>query len=258
MRELTKTELHSISNASARIRRESQFIEDTLNKVYAGQVIDGEDSGSAPPAASKPPEQATDGDNAGRAVELNQLGKTPDGLTRRNLPWGKRVSTLFLDKVLWIEKDLGLTADNLMNCMAFETGRTFSPKVKNPGSSATGLIQFMEATARRLGTTTAALSQMTAEFQLNFVWKYFNDYADRMNLEDWNLGDTYMAILWPAGIGKPGDHPIFVQGRGNAYAVNRGLDVNRDGTVTRDECISKIVAMAKEGLAAGNYGYGSL
>lgn len=253
MLNLTQTKLMAISNSSARIRRESQFIEDTLNRAFAGQIIEGAGSGSAPKPA-EPAEKAT----PGVAVELNQLGKTPDGLTRCNLPWGKRVSTLFLDKVLWIEKDLGLCADNLMNCMAFETGRTFSPKVKNPGSSATGLIQFMEATARRLGTTTAALSQMTAENQLNFVWKYFNDYADRMNLKDWDLGDTYMAILWPAGIGKPGNHPIFVQGRGNAYAANRGLDVNRDGTVTRDECISKIVAMAKEGLAAGNYGYGSL
>lgn len=186
------------------------------------------------------------------------MGKTPDGIPRRLMPWGKRVSVSFLDKVLWIEHDLGLNANHLMNCMAFETGRTFSPSVKNPGSSATGLIQFMAATARRLDTTVEQLAQMTAENQLNYVWKYFEDYAGRMDLKKWNLGDTYMSILWPAGIGKTDSHPIFVQGRGTAYAANRGLDANKDGTVTRGECIAKIMQMQKEGNAAANFGYGNL
>jgi hypothetical protein len=49
-----------------------------------------------------------------------------------------------------------------MACMAFEKGETFSPCVKNPGSSATGLIQFMSSTAKSLGTTTNDLCKMSA------------------------------------------------------------------------------------------------
>lgn len=39
----------------------------------------------------------------------------------------------------------------LVNLIRFETAGTFDPKIKNPGSSARGLIQFMDATAKDLG-----------------------------------------------------------------------------------------------------------
>ena len=45
----------------------------------------------------------------------------------------------------------------MMAAMAFETGRRFTADVKNPRSSATGLIQFMESTATLLGTTIEAV-----------------------------------------------------------------------------------------------------
>lgn len=167
----------------------------------------------------------------------------------RKLPFSAVLTQDFIDSVLWIEEMLGLNAYNLLCCMAFETGMTFSPKIKNPGSSATGLIQFMDTTARRLGTTTLALAQMSAVRQLSYVYKYFKDYADRgHDLSAWNLGDTYMAILWPAGIGKADDFAVFVEGKGKAYAVNKGLDKNKDGMVTRGECLIKIREVEKIGL----------
>jgi hypothetical protein len=58
-----------------------------------------------------------------------------------------------------------------MAAMAFETGETFSPSIKNKASGATGLIQFMRSTAKGSGTTTAALAEMTAVDQLDFVEK---------------------------------------------------------------------------------------
>ena len=64
----------------------------------------------------------------------------------RKMCWGKRVSPEFRRSVLWIEEQIGLRADFLMACMSFETGGTFLPTAKNPQSSATGLIQFMDAT----------------------------------------------------------------------------------------------------------------
>lgn len=258
-----------LRNAASDIGGEARRIMDLLEKIDSEQdanaSTDSQDNGASPRPSTSPfppsvHQTLNESSPAANSASPNalSLGKTSDGLTRRPLAWGKRVSIEFCDRVLWIESDLGLNADNLMACMAFETGERFSASVRNPASTATGLIQFMEATARRLGTTTSDLAKMTAENQLNYVWRYFNDYAERMDLRKWDLADTYMAILWPSAIGKPDSHPVFVQGRGPAYAVNRGLDVNRDGTVTKRECASKVIAKMVEGLKPENVGYGNL
>lgn len=160
----------------------------------------------------------------------------------RQIAWGKKVSPVFKDRVIWIGETLGVNPDYLMACMAWESGESFSPSKKNmAGSGATGLIQFMPSTARALGTTTDALARMSAEDQLNYVYKYFRPFHGRLN----NLGDVYMAILWPKGVGKSDDYVLF--DRGVTYRQNAGLDVNKDGKVTRGECLVKI----KDKLAKG-------
>lgn len=69
------------------------------------------------------------------------------------LAWGKKVSKPFRDRVLRMGAALQADPSHLMACMAFETGRTFDPAVRNAaGSGAVGLIQFMPATAQALGT----------------------------------------------------------------------------------------------------------
>lgn len=170
------------------------------------------------------------------------------------LCWGARVSRAFRDRVRWIADDLGLPvatgADDLMACMAWESGETFSASVKNAaGSGATGLIQFMPKTAVALGTTVQALAAMTAEDQLNYVYKYFRPFKGRLR----NLGDLYMAILWPPGVGKPDSHVLWERGaRPTTYRQNAGLDVNRDAEITRGECLGKILERRAKGLLPGN------
>lgn len=173
----------------------------------------------------------------------------PTPVSNREIAWGAKVSPLFKERVLWIEQDLGVNADYLMACMAWESGESFSPSKKNmAGSGATGLIQFMPSTARSMGTTTEALAQMTAEDQLNYVWKYFAPFKGRLN----NLGDVYMAILWPKGVGKPDSYVVFDSGI--AYRQNAGLDINKDGDVTRGECLTKIKDKLAKGLRANYLG----
>ena len=82
------------------------------------------------------------------------------------LAWGARVSPEFRSKLAVGCAELGIDPSHLMACMAFETGRTFSPSVRNEVSGATGLIQFMPSTAKGMGLTTAELAGMTAEDQL--------------------------------------------------------------------------------------------
>ena len=168
------------------------------------------------------------------------------------LAWGARVSAGFRQKIRAIAGNLSTDPNFLMACMAFETGETFSPSKRNPVSGATGLIQFMPRTAVALGTTTEALAAMTAEAQLDFVAKYFAGKAGKLA----TLADVYMAILWPAAVGKPEDFVLFAKDGPNAvaYQQNRGLDINHDGKVTKAEAASKPAAMLTKGLLPVNAG----
>ena len=95
-----------------------------------------------------------------------------------------------------------------MACIAFETAETFRPDIRNAaGSGAVGLIRFMPSTERGLGTSTEALTRMSAVEQLDWVRMYFKPYAGRLK----TLSDVYMAILWPKAIGKPEDYVLFTR-----------------------------------------------
>src|SRR5271165_2361373 len=109
-----------------------------------------------------------------------------------SIAWGKKVSPRFNAKVIGIAKNLGCEADHLMSAMAFETGESFNPSLMNP-IGAVGLIQFLPQTALQMGTSTGELMQMSAEKQLYYVRTYLLPYRHRIH----NLGDLYMAILWP-------------------------------------------------------------
>lgn len=152
--------------------------------------------------------------------------------------WGTKFTPAEINKVASVIANLGLpkeSINDLMACMAWETGETFSPSVRSPVSSATGLIQFMEATAAGMGTTTAKLAKMTVIEQLDYVEKYFKPYAKRLQ----NLGDLYMAIIWPVGIAKP-DSYVMWQSGDKQFDPNKGLDLNADGKILRIECLHKV------------------
>lgn len=185
-----------------------------------------------------------DGLRAGTARTEGVSGGSRAGGTG-GLIWGARVSQDFRAKVREIAQRQNLDPNWYMAVMAFETGKTFSPAEKNKaGSGATGLIQFMPSTARNMGTSTQALSNMDAVQQLDYVEKYFQPYVGRMR----NLGDMYMAVLWPAGVGKPDAHILWTAGS-IQYTQNSGLDTNHDGTITRGEAVERVNQMAKEGQA---------
>lgn len=151
------------------------------------------------------------------------------------LAWGKKVSAPFARKVIELSGELQCDPSHLMAAMAFETGETFSPSVINRVSGATGLIQFMPATARSMGTTTESLATLTAEEQLDYVARYFAPYSGRLR----SLADVYMVILWPKAVGKPDSYVLF-KGASKAYAQNRGLDIDRDQQVTKAEAAKKV------------------
>lgn len=170
------------------------------------------------------------------------------------IAWGAKVSPVFLDRARWIVDDLEIGYSStdglskLMSCMAWESNETFAPDVKNmAGSGATGLIQFMPSTAKALGTTTTALAAMTAEDQLNYVWKYFSQWKGKLK----TLGDLYMAILWPRGVGKSETYVLWDrETRPTTYRQNAGIDADKDGTITKAEATAKVAAKLSKGLSA--------
>lgn len=165
------------------------------------------------------------------------------------LPWGRKVSAEFRSILYEGCSNMGWSDSapgKLMACMAWETGETFSPKVKNPRSSATGLIQFMDATAKDLGTTTAMLAGMTAEQQLRWCFKYFQSKPKVLRGPNATLSDIYMAIFMPSMIGKPENEAIKLTPV--QYKVNSGLDVNKDMVITKRECASKVMEKYEKGM----------
>lgn len=138
-----------------------------------------------------------------------------------------KVSKEFAEKVKEISTALHIQPDWLMMVMYKETGGTFSPSIKNPSSSATGLIQFMSNTSQNMGTTTRALASMSAVEQLGYVYKYLSNFKGRMK----SFGDVYLAVFYPQGIGQLDSvkFPKWV------YNANRGIDMNKDGVLTIGE-----------------------
>ena len=166
------------------------------------------------------------------------------------IAWGAKVSGEFKAKVIAISKELHVDPSFLMACMAFETGETFSPSVRNgAGSGAVGLIQFMPDTAKGLGTSTSALAGMSDVAQLDYVKKYLKPNACRLK----TLEDLYMSILYPAAIGKAANSTLFPSGTAN-YSQNRGFDADRDARITPGEVSSLVRAAYNKGMRPGNLG----
>ncbi len=97
-------------------------------------------------------------------------------------------------KVIEISQRLAINPNWLMAVMHFES--RFNPKAKNPYGSATGLIQFIEGTARDLGTSTAALYNMSAIDQLYYVERYLRQYKPYLR----DFVSVYLSVFYPKAI----------------------------------------------------------
>lgn len=146
--------------------------------------------------------------------------------------------TQFIEKLDYICDKLGIDPNWLMYVMWFESG--LNPRAQNTISGATGLIQFMPATAAYLGTTTADLMQMSNVEQLDFVYEYLRPYRGDME----SLVDVYLAVFFPAAIGKSSDY-VFQTSKLSASKIasqNPVFDLNRDGMLTKGEVEGKILS----------------
>ena len=164
------------------------------------------------------------------------------------IAWDAKVSPEFKAKVIKISENLGTAPDYLMACMAFETGETFSPKEPNKaGSGAIGLIQFMPDTAPGLNTTVEKLAAMTGVQQLDYVETYLKQQMTFRKKRLNSLEDVYMAILYPAAIGRDPNSTLFAKGS-IQYKQNAGFDKNNDRKITPAEISTILRKMYEKGL----------
>lgn len=137
----------------------------------------------------------------------------------------------FNTKLQKIADSLGVEKNALVAIMKQESN--LNPQAVNKMSGATGLIQFMPSTARQLGTTTDELYRMNAVEQLDYVYKYFKMVGVKPGM---GVGDLYMAVFMPAHVGKPDNTVLGQNGAagfsGKVYDQNKGLDRNKDGSIT--------------------------
>jgi len=144
------------------------------------------------------------------------------------LPFIEKVKTnqkKFGEKVIDISNKLDTVPHYLMIVMNNESG--LRADIKNPTSSASGLIQFMEATAKGLGTTTADLRTMSNVKQLDYVYKYLKPYAKKFK----DVSDVYLAVFFPLALYKDEDYKFPSW----AVKANPIFDLNKDGILTKAE-----------------------
>lgn len=142
----------------------------------------------------------------------------------------------FCAKLQTICDKLHISPEWLLTVMYVES--RINPYAVNKYSGATGLIQFMPATAKALGTTTAELLNMTAVDQLDYVYLYLKPYTGKMH----SLMDVYFAIFFPAAIGKSSDYVLQTSSlaASKIASQNPAYDINSDGEITVAEVESKI------------------
>jgi hypothetical protein len=146
-----------------------------------------------------------------------------------------QVDQTFLSTLAEIADQNGWNVDGLAGVISHESG--FDPAAHNPqpGQTATGLIQFIESTARKLGTTTAALRSMSALQQLPYVEKFFS--MALQGRRPANPADYILATYGRADLtGAPDDQIIDRRDstdprEAERYRVNAALDAGGKGWI---------------------------
>ena len=155
--------------------------------------------------------------------------------SRQNLIKILRDQPSFWIELQAIAKRLKTEPAWLLNVMASES--SFNPAARNGlhGQTATGLLQFIEDTAQGMGTTTEAIRHMSPVEQLRMVEKYLSPFRGRLN----SLSDVYSAVF-RGFIAEGGDASVVAPLNNSKkelriYSLNRWLDFNGDGKITKGE-----------------------
>ena len=160
-------------------------------------------------------------------------------------PWAQ--DKAFLARVKVSCAQFGFQPADLLSVMMAETANTMDPSIKNPTSSASGLIQFMEATICLLSggkvgpnnniikygsVKTSDLRMMSRVEQMDWVDKYFKYWGwPKASVPSPTIANIYLTVFLPKFMFTPGDTVITKKGE-QYYETNKAFDPKRLGYIT--------------------------
>ncbi len=132
-------------------------------------------------------------------------------------------------KVREVAAKLNVPPEWLMAVMYSES-RFDAGAVNFRGSGAVGLIQFMPATAKDMGTSTNNIGRLSHVEQLEYVYTYMQNVREKYGDYE-SLTDFYLAILYPKARRQEMCYTLYAN-PSKSYKQNIGLDIDKDGQVT--------------------------
>lgn len=147
----------------------------------------------------------------------------------------------FVDQI----RPTGLDLDHVAALISHES--RFRPDARNAATRATGLIQFMPATAKTLGTSVDELARMSATAQLPFVVAYFKPFG-QLAPRDIVIAALGTGLCARGGTGPSSclgapDETVVARMPETVYMQNAGLDTDKDGIITLGDVRGQIDAM---------------
>ena len=171
------------------------------------------------------PVEANGSKTAKRDVQTGEYSKNGVQQNFRNKNFTKEKA----ESIARVAKNIGVDPNDLAAVISFETGGTFNPNIRNPKSSATGLIQFMAGSGGKkglyYGMTRDQFGGLSFDEQMKYVERYFKERGfDGKRKRD--VADTYTAVT---GYG-------YRKGS-KAYELNKVWDSNSDGYIAKGEMV---------------------
>ena len=185
------------------------------------------------------------------------------------------LTTEFLTKVNEVASDLNADPDDLLQIIRFETAGSFDPKKKSGTSTATGLIQFTPAALdslseydptlvmkinEQLGTSGKLdinkIAKLNSVEQMDIVQSYFEMNGKKYGYDgkkEWTASDLYMAVLWPAAVGKGSKYELDMNAQ--EYYANQGLDKDGNGRISVEEAFGKAFKVSSGYKGGGGLKY---
>ncbi len=156
---------------------------------------------------------------------------------------GSDIEDSFFPALIEVSQQVGCNPVDLLAVMKAESN--VCPGAVNPHGGATGLIQFMPETLKKLGWSEPmqVFAELSATDQLPWVQQFLKAGKGQFT----SPGRIYQFIFLPATMGtatQPGD-AVATKDSPNAaiaaaYASNEALDINKDGKITIQELTTRM------------------
>lgn len=224
-----------IETAIARIKELAELIKNLKDKTveFVTKAID-DPAGTAKETVAAVTEAAKTGTAAVVSATQSTVNAIKENVSSSSSSFSQKYKSknFTSNKAKTIEavaKSIGVDPNDLAAVISFETAGTFSPSAKNPKSSATGLIQFMEGSGgtkgKYYGMSRKKFASLSFDEQMVYVEKYFKERGFKSSKKR-NVADLYTAVT---GYGyKKGSR---------AYELNKVWDSNKDGYIAKGEMV---------------------